>query len=71
MRISNLSTGFEQVAGSIEEISGIMKNTSDYTVAAASATEEQLASMKEILNCANTLSRLAEDLQGMVHRFKI
>lgn len=67
----NLSTGFEQVAGSIEDISGIMKNTSDNTVAAASATEEQLASMEEILNGANSLSRLAEVLQGMVHRFKI
>lgn len=67
----NLSTGFEQVAGSIEEISGIMKSTSDNTVAAASATEEQLASMEEILNGANSLSRLAEELQSMVHRFKI
>ncbi|WP_079504333.1 methyl-accepting chemotaxis protein [Mesobacillus jeotgali] len=67
----NLSTGFEQVAGSIEEISGIMKNTSDNTIAAAASTEEQLASMEEILNSANSLSKLAEDLQTMVHRFKI
>lgn len=53
----------EEIAqGSMETLAG--------TEGAAAASQQQLASIEEVSNATNSLSRLAEDLQSMISRFK-
>lgn len=63
--------GAEQVVGSIDVISGIAQESSAGTQNISSITEEQLASMEEIEASSLTLSRLAEELQDTVSKFKV
>ncbi len=63
--------GAEQVVGSIDVISGIAQESSAGTQNISSITEEQLASMEEIEASSLTLSRLAEELQYTVSKFKV
>lgn len=35
------------------------------------SAEEQLASIEEISSAAGTLSQMAEELQGLIERFKV
>ncbi|MFP9130849.1 methyl-accepting chemotaxis protein [Niallia sp. BSM11] len=63
--------GAEQVVGSIEVISEIAQVSSEGTQNISSITEEQLASMEEIEASSITLSRLAEELQETVSKFKV
>ncbi|PLR86382.1 methyl-accepting chemotaxis protein [Bacillus canaveralius] len=66
-----LNSGFELVTNSVEDMSALTKETTERTELVAASTEEQLASSEEILNAANSLTSLAEDLQGMIKRFQI
>ncbi|WP_174735090.1 methyl-accepting chemotaxis protein [Mesobacillus harenae] len=66
-----LTYGFEEVDKSVAEITEIMKSTSQHTHSVASATEEQSASMEEIQTGAGSLTKLSENLQEMVKRFKV
>ncbi|MGC6583418.1 methyl-accepting chemotaxis protein [Paenibacillus sp. Dod16] len=56
---------------SVEDIRGVSEQTSSQTQTISAASEEQLASMEEVSASAADLSRLAEELQEMVKRFKI
>lgn len=69
--VQQLAAGAEQVVASIkamEEVAGKgalgMQNIS-------AATEQQLATMQEVASSTTVLSRMAEDLQDAVSRFKL
>jgi len=61
----------EEVQQSMEEISNNSTATLDSTENVAAATEEQTASFQEVSASATSLSMLSENLQQLVHRFKI
>ncbi|OKL37510.1 methyl-accepting chemotaxis protein [Domibacillus mangrovi] len=66
-----LSAGSEQVMQSEKLLAEIAEGTALGTQNAASAVEEQLASMEEILAAASSLAYMAEELQDQVGRFKV
>lgn len=61
----------EQINASIEEMASIAHTSASNTQNVAAASEEQMASMEEISNSSASLSKMAEDLQEMVGRFKV
>lgn len=61
----------EQINASIEEMASIAHTSASNTQNIAAASEEQMASMEEISNSSASLSKMAEDLQEMVGRFKV
>lgn len=66
-----ISASSEQVVGSIQSIVEVAEQTSSGTQNITAATEEQLASMDEIVSSADTLARMAEELQDQIKKFKI
>jgi len=66
-----ISSGFEIVQHSIDEMAKGSKETLASTESVATATEEQLASIEEVSNATASLSKLAEELEGIVSRFKV
>ena len=66
-----MSASAEEVNASIEEMANIAQYSASNTQNVASASEEQLASMEEITASATTLSKMAEDLQAIVKKFKL
>lgn len=69
--IEQMSASSEQVVESMDTITGIAQNSSAGTQQISSAVQEQLATMEEITSAAFSLSRMAEDLQKMIGKFKI
>ncbi|WP_181592964.1 methyl-accepting chemotaxis protein [Paenibacillus sp. YN15] len=64
----------EESANAVEAMAQISETTAataDNTHDVSSATQEQLASMEEIASSSNALSRLAEDMQQLMSRFKM
>ncbi|MDF2938930.1 MAG: methyl-accepting chemotaxis protein [Paenibacillaceae bacterium] len=64
----------EESANAVEAMAQISETTAataDNTHDVSSATEEQLASMEEIASSSSALSKLAEDMQELMSRFKI
>ncbi|WP_411348205.1 methyl-accepting chemotaxis protein [Paenibacillus sp. WLX2291] len=59
------------VVTSIHNISDISDRTAGSTETISAAAEEQLASMQEVSSAATDLTRLAEQLQQLVSRFKL
>ncbi|QED47945.1 methyl-accepting chemotaxis protein [Cytobacillus dafuensis] len=66
-----ITNDFGEVQISIEGIADGSKETIANTEMIAAATEEQFASMEEISYATSSLSKLAENLQEMVLKFKI
>ncbi|MNJ56966.1 Methyl-accepting chemotaxis protein McpA [compost metagenome] len=76
--IQEVSAGAEQIAASSDEVVKFMEQISTISEAASggthnvsAATEEQLASMEEIASSAASLSKMAEQLQEQVNKFKV
>jgi methyl-accepting chemotaxis protein len=83
--MGEVSGKVEEVSSSVEELSALssqifevitnVKVISEKNAAASqetsAATEEQLATMEEVSSSAGSLSRLAEELQVVVSRFKL
>jgi methyl-accepting chemotaxis protein len=61
----------QEVQDSVEEIAHTSRETLERTESVAAATEEQTASFQEITSSSMALSKMAEELQELVHRFKI
>lgn len=66
-----ISAGGEQVTASVSAMAQVSKETSASTQHVAASAEEQLASMEEITTSASTLSRIAEELQSRIGKFKL
>ncbi|WP_228485690.1 methyl-accepting chemotaxis protein [Thermaerobacillus caldiproteolyticus] len=69
--VQQLSAGAEQIVQSMQLISNIAESAAAGTQEVSAATEEQLASMEEISSSSVSLSKMAEDLQHLVQKFKI
>ena len=66
-----VSAHSEQVVDAIRQVSEVSAVTADGTQNVSAATEEQLAAMEEISSSATALSKMAEELQYMIGRFKV
>jgi methyl-accepting chemotaxis protein len=66
-----ISANTQEVAASIEQLAEIAKDASLGSQNVAASSEEQLASMEEIHASTEALSVLAQELQGLVTKFKI
>lgn len=65
------STGTQQVNESIQYIVKVAEKTSSSLQNISASSEEQAASMTEILSAASTLSNMSEELQQLVRNFKL
>ena len=78
VQIQEVSAGSQQMSASMEEIvqsvrliGEVAKETAAGTQNVSGATEEQLASMEEISSSALALSKMSEDLQNIIAKFKV
>ncbi|WP_165452560.1 methyl-accepting chemotaxis protein [Paenibacillus thalictri] len=77
-QIQEVSASSQQMSDHTQQVVqafDVIKQASDHTASgvqsAAAATEEQLATMEEITSSANLLSKMADELQMLIKRFKI
>lgn len=66
----SIHSKMESVSEQSLEMATISETTADNAVSVASASEEQLASMSEVNTAAGSLAHLAEELQGIVAKFR-
>ncbi|GIP23838.1 methyl-accepting chemotaxis protein [Paenibacillus sp. J22TS3] len=66
-----MAANSDKMLGSIGEVADISEETAASIEQVAATTEEQLASMQEISASAAMLSKMAEELQETVSKFKI
>lgn len=69
--IKRLAEGSGRIVSAVEEIEGASKEAAGQAQSVSAATEEQSASMEEIAASSQSLAKMAEELQGALHRFKI
>ncbi|QQZ10223.1 methyl-accepting chemotaxis protein [Heyndrickxia vini] len=66
-----ITAGVEEVTSVANELAAIAKENSSAADEIASTTEETVASMQEITSSSKALSKLAEDLQLLLKKFKL
>lgn len=66
-----MSAGTEEVTASMNEFVHITKSSYDHTEGIAGFSKQQLASMQDISMSAEELSKLAQELQQSLSRFRI
>ncbi|WP_391120896.1 methyl-accepting chemotaxis protein [Psychrobacillus sp. L3] len=69
--VQQMSAGADQMVDSMKLISEVAENSASGTQEVSAATEEQMASMEEISFAADTLSKMAEELQTLISKFKV
>lgn len=69
--IQQMSAGSQQMVKSMDEISHVANESAMATQSVLASTEEQAASMEEISTSADRLTGMAEDLKGLISRFKL
>lgn len=69
--IQQMASGSQQIVGSVKKIDDLSKKSAGESQSVSAATEEQLASMEEIASSSQALAQLAQDLQGVVTKFRI
>ncbi|UOE92599.1 methyl-accepting chemotaxis protein [Alkalihalobacillus sp. LMS39] len=69
--VQQISAGTETMVTSIQEASTIAENAAAYSQNVAASTEEQVATMDEITAASTTLTKLADELQETVQKFKV
>lgn len=69
--IQQMASGSQQIVGVVQKIDRLSKSSSVESQSVSAATEEQLASMEEIAAASQTLSKLAQDLQVEVTKFRV
>jgi hypothetical protein len=65
------SASVEEVTASIEDLSAIAQESAAGTEETSAAAEEQSASMDQLVNAAQDLARLSNELQAEVAKFNI
>ncbi|HEU4964203.1 MAG TPA: methyl-accepting chemotaxis protein [Bacilli bacterium] len=71
LAVQEMTVGSEQVAATMETISEVATSTAEGTQNVSAATQQQLASIEEITNSSTALSELAEELERILHGFKL
>ncbi|NKQ21207.1 methyl-accepting chemotaxis protein [Brevibacillus laterosporus] len=69
--IKQLSEGSKDMVSSMEMITEVAETAASSTQEVSASTEEQLATMEEITHAAASLAGMAEELQGLLAKFKI
>jgi methyl-accepting chemotaxis protein len=69
--IGQMKTGSQKIVIAVQDIEGIMKNTTGETQSISAATEEQSASMQEIASSSHALADMAAELQQEIRKFSI
>jgi methyl-accepting chemotaxis protein len=69
--IQQMASGSQQIVESVRDIDKISKEAVGSTQTVSAATEEQSASMEEIAASSQALAKMAEELQGVVRKFKM
>ncbi|MFD0679327.1 MULTISPECIES: methyl-accepting chemotaxis protein [unclassified Paenibacillus] len=77
-QIQEVAAAAQQMSASTEQIGSFMKNISNIVEESASgiqhvsaSTEEQLASMEEVFSSSASLTKMAEELQQQIGKFKV
>ena len=68
--IHELSAGSAQVEKGVEIVAAISNGTAGGTQSISASAEEQLAAMEEITASSTSLTRMAEELQDLIKKFK-
>jgi methyl-accepting chemotaxis protein len=68
--VNQVSEGAERVVEVIRNLLSLADQTSEGTQNVSAATEQQLATMQEISASSTMLSKMAEELQSMIEKFK-
>ncbi|MBX6394972.1 MAG: methyl-accepting chemotaxis protein [Alicyclobacillaceae bacterium] len=66
-----LSAGAQEISTTVNHMAAIAKGSMGAAGRAQELSEEQLAAMEEVSSAAHSLSRMAQELQELVHRFKV
>ncbi|MFT9485946.1 MAG: methyl-accepting chemotaxis protein [Tepidibacillus sp.] len=66
-----MSAGSEQVAATVESVATIAEQSNQSAQNISSSSQEQMAAVEEISSSAIALSKLADELQELVAKFKI
>ncbi|OCT13436.1 hypothetical protein A8709_17670 [Paenibacillus pectinilyticus] len=66
-----MSANTEQIGYAMDYISQIVEESASGIQHVSASTEEQLASMEEVLSSSTSLSKMAENLQDQLLRFKV
>jgi methyl-accepting chemotaxis protein len=69
--IQDLAASSRQMVTVVEEVSAASNEVAIDCQSNSASTEEQLATMEEISSSSHELSRLADDLHGVLSRFKL
>ena len=68
--LSDIAANSQEVNGSIQEIAAISEESAAGIEQTSASSEQSSSAMEEIAASSNELAKLAEDLNGLVHRFK-
>jgi len=69
--IEEMAAGSQQIVNGVKEIATENRRAAVQTQTISAATEEQSASMQEIASSSQALAKMAEDLQGLVIKFRV
>lgn len=69
--IHHMSGGSQKIVMAVRAIDSTGKDITNQTEMIAAATDEEAASMAQITDASQTLSRMAEELQSAVNKFKV
>ncbi|PSL45892.1 methyl-accepting chemotaxis protein [Salsuginibacillus halophilus] len=69
--IQEMAQGTTQLDDAMQESGQVAESSASYAQSVAASAEEQMASMEEITAAANTLARMAEELQGEARKFSL
>ncbi len=71
MAVTQIHSGAQSMVASVDDISRVTELSAENAQTVAASAEEQLASMEEITAAANTLSKMAEELQDSLRNFTL
>ncbi|QHW30738.1 methyl-accepting chemotaxis protein [Paenibacillus rhizovicinus] len=69
--VQQMAAGAERMVQSMKAISEVSEHTASGSQQVSASTEEQLESMNHIFGTASSLSRMAEQLQLQIEKFKV
>ncbi len=71
MNLATMSNDSQEIGATIEEIASISQESAAGVEETSASTEQTSSTMEEIARNSLALSKVAEELNGLVHRFKI
>lgn len=66
-----ISASSEEVAASVNNIKQSAEQSAEFSSNVSKSTQEQLSTMQEVKDASSSLGKTAEELQGLVAKFKL